>query len=115
MNKHRTIILAVISLLFSHVPEMLAQDVDAPLTSQEKSAVIDSIANQLKDNYIFPEIAEKIVEKINENQKSRIYELIDNPKEFANKLTEDLQSVSQDKHLNVSFNPKIISTQKRAV
>ncbi|MCD4730642.1 MAG: S41 family peptidase [Bacteroidales bacterium] len=115
MKNYRAIIITVISFLLFQTSDMLAQNVDAPLTCQEKSAVIDSIVNQLKANYVFPDIADKIAVRIEGNLKKGVYNLIQEPKEFANRLNEDLQSVSNDKHIKVSCNPKRHSIQKQTV
>jgi len=88
--------------------EVLAQDIDTGLTSKQISVVIDSIGNKLKANYIFPEVADKMAEKIEDNEQKGFYKLIDDPRDFANKLTEDLRSVSKDKHIRVIYDPERI-------
>ena len=88
--------------------KVVAQDIDTGLTSKQISVVIDSIGNKLKANYIFPEVADKMAEKIEDNEQKGFYKLIDDPRDFANKLTEDLRSISKDKHIRVIYDPERI-------
>ena len=93
-----------LSFLFLITTGMSAQDIDTELTQQERSAVVDSMVIRLKSRYVFPDIADKMAEKIKENLKNGVYNSIKSPQKFARRLTEDLQSISNDKHLHVSFN-----------
>lgn len=88
--------------------EVKAQDIDTGLTSKQISVVIDSIGNKLKANYIFPEVADKMAEKIETNEQNGLYKSVDDPREFANILTEDLRSISKDKHIRVTYDPERI-------
>ena len=45
-------------------------------------------------------------------QKNKEYDAITSAQEFAKKLTEDLQSVSHDKHMRVRFSPRPIPVRK---
>ncbi len=83
-----------------------AQSEPAPLTAAEKAEVIDSISAQLERNYIFPEVATEMNALLAKKLKGKKYDAIDDPSEFAMTLTTDLQSISNDKHLRVSFNPQ---------
>jgi len=92
-----------------------AQDLATNLTSKEKETVVDSIGNKLKASYIFPEVADKMAELIEGNLQKGTYDLIEEPQEFANKLTEDLRSVSNDKHVRVVFDPERIAEYEQVV
>lgn len=107
--------ITVIVLLFGLVPTLSGQNAPVILTIQEKNAVVDSISKQLKTNYVFPEIAEKMAKKIKASLKKGEYKAILNPWEFADKLTNDLQSISNDRHISVRFDPDGISQQKQAI
>jgi hypothetical protein len=108
MNNYRILITIIITLLMFQNTEILAQDIDTGLTSNQISVVIDSIGNKLKANYIFPEVAEKMADKIETKEQKGLYKSVDDPREFANILTEDLQSVSKDKHIRVMYDPERI-------
>ncbi|MBN4085228.1 S41 family peptidase [Flavobacteriaceae bacterium AH-315-B10] len=108
MKNYRSLKLIIITLLMFQTNEVLSQDIDTGLTSKQISVVIDSIGNKLKANYIFPDVADKMAEKIEEKEQKGLYKSIDDPREFANILTEDLQSVSKDKHIRVMYDPERI-------
>lgn len=74
--------------------------------SKVKEQTIKKISRLLDENYIFPDMAKKMGELIKQNLTAGTYEKIDDPMKFAEKLTEDLQSVSKDKHIRVRFSPE---------
>ncbi|RYF85514.1 MAG: peptidase [Chitinophagaceae bacterium] len=84
----------------------MAQDGSVRIEPAEQKQVIDSVSKRLNDNYVFPEVAKKMTDLIQANYKKGSYQSIASVATFAEKLTEDLRSVSKDKHLRVNFNPK---------
>lgn len=72
---------------------------------QEQKNVIDSIGHILSSNYIFPDVAKKMNDHLQQNYKKGMYTTITSGPAFASQLTTDLQSISKDKHLRVNFNP----------
>lgn len=76
-----------------------------PISKIEQQNVIASIDELLKENYVFPEVAKKMSLLLSENMSKKIYSSITDPVLFAEKITEDLQAVSHDVHIAVSFNP----------
>jgi hypothetical protein len=74
------------------------------LTNKEKANVVYSIGILLQENYIFPEIADSMSAHIINNLRNGLYQSIFRPEDYAAKLTQDLQSVSHDKHIRVGFN-----------
>jgi hypothetical protein len=74
------------------------------LTNDERSKVVYSIGILLQKNYIFPEIADSMSATIINNLRNGLYQSIFSPEDYAEKLTQDLQSVSHDKHVRVIFN-----------
>src|SRR5205823_3944951 len=73
--------------------------------SAERQRVIDGIAKNLKESYVYPNLAEKMEDAIRANQKRGEYDAITDPDAFANRLTKDLQAVGHDKHLGVNYSP----------
>src|SRR6266498_884006 len=73
--------------------------------SAERQRVIDGVAKNLKESYVYPDLTQKMEDAIRANQKRGAYDAITDPDAFANRLTKDLQAVSQDKHLGVSYSP----------
>jgi hypothetical protein len=86
---------------------------DLPLTPQVRTEVIDGVLKHLRDTYVFPETARKMEEDIKGRLARKEYDSIAGCRQFARKLTEDLQAVSHDKHLNVYFRPRPLRPRER--
>lgn len=78
------------------------------LSAAEKNEIISKILELLNKNYIFPETAQKMEASLREKVKKNEYEKITDGEDFAIRLTKDLQSVSNDRHLRVSFSPEVL-------
>src|SRR5262245_3348673 len=89
------------SALSSHAqgPAMEDKKIDAAGQAQ----AIDSIAVELNRTYVFPDVAKKMVKLMRDQYKKKAYAPITSTREFAQKLTEDLQSISHDRHLNIEY------------
>lgn len=79
--------------------ELPDRQIDAAIRTQ----VIEAALKRLSDYYVFPERATGIEQAVRERVKNKEYEQITSAKEFARKLTADLQAVSRDKHLSVFY------------
>ncbi len=62
--------------------------------------------------YIYPEVAKKMTSLLVANVKKGKYTAIQDPVQFSDRLTADLVSVSQDKHLGISFDPEWVQQSK---
>jgi hypothetical protein len=76
------------------------------VNAQDRAAIIDDIAAALNETYVFPETAKKMEEKMRSQLKSGAYDRLGTMDTFADKLTEDLRSVSHDLHLGVGWDPE---------
>jgi hypothetical protein len=118
MNESRLPIERMLAALFVFVllnsANTLSQTTPAPVDQQEQALVVDSIATILNNNYVYPETAAQMGKLIRQNLKESRYESLTDPNEFADKLTEDLQSVSHDRHLWVRYGPRMIAMMKNA-
>jgi hypothetical protein len=108
-----TAIIAAFLLLLT--TQLNAQENTTPLTPKEQQTVVDSIGSKLNANYVFPETAAKMVSSIKSKLGNGDYKSILDPQEFATTLTADLQAISDDKHLRVTFAPNQIADQKQVV
>mgnify|MGYP000101618948 CR=1 FL=1 len=115
MKNLKTTIIIALAIVLWPIGNCLAQKEDATLTKKQAGVTIDSIGNKLRANYIFPEVADKMIAALESNLKKGNYKTITDPQEFASKLTEDLQSISHDKHLRVMYNPERIAEQEKVV
>ena len=80
----------------------------------EQKKVIDSVGHLLVNNYIFPDVAKKMNGLLQENYKAGVYQSTTSTASFAERLTADLQCISKDKHLKVSFNPGAAAAMRKA-
>jgi hypothetical protein len=78
---------------------------DKPLDAGKQLAIIDSISKALNEFYIFPDVAENMETYIRTQYSDNAYQNITSTLTFADRLTEDLRSVSKDAHLKVEFHP----------
>lgn len=86
---------------------------DMTIDAAARSETIDILLKELNDRYVFPDVAKKMEADIRARQKNKEYDSITSAQEFAGKLTEDLQSVSRDKHLRVRFSADPIPVRQR--
>jgi len=92
----------LIGLLILLSFSLSAQDDTYPPDREEKKAVIDSVSKWLREYYIFPDVAEKCIERMNEQFESGAYDKkMKMHVEFIRLLNADLLEVSHDKHLKV--------------
>jgi retinol-binding protein 3 len=102
MKPARRICLVVITLC-AFVGASRAQG--TKLGSQAQSEVVNKIAQLLRENYVFPDIAEKAGKFVQSEQDKGAYANAAGPQDFSERLTRDLQSVSHDKHMRVFLAP----------
>ncbi|MCJ8273018.1 MAG: S41 family peptidase [Psychrosphaera sp.] len=76
------------------------------LTTDEVSKVINGIAKQLVENYIYPEKAKKMADFIKTNLADGKYNSFTDPGKFAQAVEKDLHSVVLDKHLAIILDKK---------
>jgi retinol-binding protein 3 len=76
------------------------------LTRSVKTEVVNNLARSLLDNYVFADTAISMKNLIQKNLADGLYNNIENPNEFAQKLNKDLRSIYNDAHLSVTFNPQ---------
>src|SRR5688572_18805765 len=81
---------------------------DLPIDAATRVAVIDTLMKELNDSYVFPDVAKKMEIEIRARVTAKEYDSITSSREFAQKLTADLQSVSKDKHLRVRYSHDVL-------
>ncbi|MCE7053036.1 S41 family peptidase [Algoriphagus sp. AGSA1] len=91
--------------------ELVAQTEELKLSKEEISITVDSINSKLRSNYVFPEVADKMLQILKKKLKDGKYNSLTDPTELTRQLTSDLQSISKDKHLIVVFNPSVIARE----
>src|SRR5690606_19300079 len=85
------------------VASTTAYSQEEQLTDTYKKEVIDSIAFQLKDKYVFPDVADLMADGLLNRYKIGFYDNIKDKTTFAESLKSNLYKISNDKHVGVSY------------
>lgn len=94
-------------LLLAAVPALAAPPEAQPaINAKDRTAIIDDIAAALRDIYVFPDTAQRMAEHVRRQLQSGAYDRLGTLEAFTQKLTEDLRSVSHDRHLAVLWAPE---------
>lgn len=84
------------------------------LTKKEQREVIKKICDLLKTNYVFPDQALKIGNHLNAQIRKGVFNAVKDPENFAKKVTEEMWSIFEDRHLRVRIRPpERVQRQKR--
>ncbi|UCD05279.1 MAG: S41 family peptidase [candidate division WOR-3 bacterium] len=81
------------------------QIVNTTIDPSRQLEIIDSVTTALNDYYIFPDVASEIEKHLRKRQNNGGYLDFTSISAFAQKLTEEIRSVSKDAHLSVEFKP----------
>ena len=82
------------------------------LSESEKEEVVNAVSKIMIDSYVFPDVGLKMGTLLVTNLTNKVYVGFTDPVEFASKLTQDLVSVSHDKHIRIFFDPEWVSESK---
>lgn len=93
--------LLTLSLLFGGAYLSYSQDVKISKSTLE--TVVADIAQQLKSDYVFPEVADKMASHITQNLKNGTYDGLSEAHEISARLTKDLYAISNDNHIRVKY------------
>lgn len=111
--KQAFIALALPCLLFQSIAGF-AQKTDKPITTQQQKQVIDSALRILKANYIFPAVIPAMEKQLHRKLSEGSYAKFTTVEEFLKNINADLEQLSNDRHVNIFFDPvrvKQIKTQ----
>ncbi|HEY9500190.1 MAG TPA: S41 family peptidase [Pyrinomonadaceae bacterium] len=101
-------LLTLFVLACTNVVFAQAEQSDLTIDAATRTQVIDTILKRLNDSYVFPEVAKKMELAIRDRVTKKEYDQITSARQFATKLTADLQAVSNDKHLRVRYSHEAI-------
>lgn len=99
--------LAVLTLILVGAASVPAapQPQPASLSAAARAEIVDKIIVGLDEIYVFPEVAAKMADHLRSRLAAGAYDDVGDVRAFAGALTEDLQSISHDKHLRVRWDP----------
>jgi len=76
-------------------------------SDHRKKIVLDSVISKIEKVYPFQEISLKTINGLNEQINSGYFDKTETLNEFACKVTESLEELSKDKHLDLIYNPEL--------
>jgi hypothetical protein len=84
------------------VPQQNAAALPASLDGANRRAVVEAAAKMLRERYVFPDVGDRAARAIESALGAGDYNSLDQPRAFAERLTDDLRAVAKDKHLRVT-------------
>jgi hypothetical protein len=109
-----TTILILLSLIPGLIRVGFSQETEILINAAEKKQVVDSIAKFMTDKYVFPDKGKEMGGLVSKNLNEGKYKDITNHREFADKLSEDLLTINNDRHIGVLYMPERIAMIKKA-
>ena len=75
------------------------------LSAAQRAAVVDTVALRLAERYVDADTGRLIGAVLRSRLRSGAYDRLDNPAQFADRVTTDLRSVNRDLHLSLRHSP----------
>jgi retinol-binding protein 3 len=85
---------------------------DPRIDATERAEVIEGVLKHLDSTYVFVDMAKRMRDAVTALVAKKAYDTITSATEFAQQLTTDLQAVSNDKHLRVSYSAEVIPERR---
>ena len=86
--------------------------VTAQVTKEQKTEAIDSLIKLMNERYIFPETAKQIELHLRKQQIKKAYDTISSAETFAAKLTADIRSICNDKHVTIRYSAEPLNVSR---
>jgi len=94
---------AALSATFPGAPARAQRPAEPPpLDAGLKSTIVERVSGALLDVYVFPDVAQQMVDLLRQNLGSGDYDQLRTLPAFTARLTRDLRSISHDLHLGVA-------------
>lgn len=113
-NLFKVVFMLGMSMLLFSNQAVYSQDESPKIDTKEKVLVVDSIAKFMTERYVFPDKGKEMGDLVIANLKAGNYDDIEDPIAFSQKLSEDLLTVNNDKHIGVMYMPKRIAMMQAA-
>jgi hypothetical protein len=100
----------VATLLFSATasPQRLPDGPDVSIDAKTRSGALQSLEKVLREEYVFPDMGEKLATMLQTRQARGEYDSVISAKAFSELLTSQMREVSQDRHLRVRYSSEVI-------
>lgn len=96
--------LALFLLLLTATLARAVEPPDRPLEAATRREILNKLAERIVALYVLPEKGETIARSLRERLERGEYDKLTSSRELAEAVTRDLQEVSGDKHLQLSYN-----------
>ncbi len=96
-NSIRFAALAILFCFLFTSSRLTAQEI----TNEQKEETVNNLAKLLEDKYVFPDVGKDCAAHIKDKLKDGSFDNVSDKKELAELLTNELQSISRDKHMRV--------------
>lgn len=82
------------------------------LDGKEIKAAVQAIAQVFESGYVYPELGRKMAGRLRQKAAAGEYDALAGGRDLARQITEDLQSISADRHAVVFYKPEQIQRRK---
>jgi hypothetical protein len=83
-----------------------------PATDELKASIVDSVSWALQKTYVFPDVAQRMEDRLREKLADGAYDAFDTIEAFAHQVSADIRETSGDGHLRVYFeSPESLAEQ----
>ena len=83
------------------------------ISKKEKQAAIENVKESIDSNYVFVDKAKRINKALDSIYASGRYNPVNEYKAFATTLTDDLLTISKDKHFEVQYRPDLAESRRK--
>lgn len=99
-------------LVAAALPGLMAFRHEGALSNELKKSTLDSLSKEMKNVYFFQDLAAKVDDDLAARQTKGEYDSIQNGKDFAQKLTDDMRAICHDAHLHVGYSEEVLPVRK---
>lgn len=97
--------LAVLGLLLSTCAPVVGADPVPELTAEQRTAVLERVCSEISRVYPFPEARDATRDGLLAKLRAGGYDDVRSPEILAARVTEDMEALSRDRHLDLYFDP----------
>ena len=76
------------------------------LNAQQRSEVLQTLSTKLSANYVFPDVASRLVAALPARLQAYPAEM--SAQDYAERLSKDLRTIGQDRHFRVFHDPRFV-------
>ncbi len=80
---------------------------DAPLTTADRREIVETLTQQLRSRYVYPERAEPVAARLSQRSAQGAYEGAATVAAMGEALNRDLRERDEDRHFRVEFDPDV--------